>query len=597
MRSAYKRTLSVAAIAAVLAAPAFTQQSLLPDIFDEPPAPETAAPSAMPAAEPATPSPLDQAAEEAGPAETGPPAVVAALPPAPPDPLDTAPKSVRDMSRAGPLTPARGGYGPQTFAGSHGGFMAAMMRRLDAPPASRWAHIVLRRALLSHVETPREIRDADWVAERALLLLKMGEVDGAKLLIDGLPVDAFTPRLYQVASQVHVAAADIPALCPLETTAQVISKDDFWLLMAAVCSGLEGDEGTSATLFNRLRRAEQASDFDILLAERVTSLAGGVGRAANIDWEDDKRLNAYRVGMATAAELEIPAEAWADAPVAASGWAFRSAQTPVAQRAAAAIPAASAGIVSAREMAAISALQAARAKDGEVPKSVLSMRAAYAGRTPTERITAMREIWDAAETPTERHAALIATGPAAARIEPSSALAKEAPALIESMLSAGRYNQALAWWPVLSAADDPLKLEGWAMLVLADRGGVVPLEPNLFRAAYRTLAEEDETRARAGIGSILSSLAGLGRISGGKWSSLFEDFGVDSREDIHTEALARAAKKGRRGEVAVLSAIGLQGGWSGVRPRDVRPILDAWRQVGLGDEARMLAVEAYLRRV
>ncbi|MGB7404247.1 MAG: hypothetical protein WA906_01020, partial [Pacificimonas sp.] len=177
-------------------------------------------------------------------------------------------------------------------------------------------------------------------------------------------------------------------------------------------------------------------------------------------------------------------------------------------------------------------------------------------------------------------------------------LVEEAPDLIASMLSAGRAEAALAWWPVLANADEIVRLRAWPMLVLADRGGAVPLTPGLLRNAYRVLAEDDSAEAaRTKMRSLVSSLAGMRRISGRGWASSFDDFGVGERDDIHTQALDRAADMGRRGEVALLSSLGLQGGWGNVRSVDVRPILDAWSRVGLQAEARMLAVEAYMRGV
>ncbi len=596
-KAAFCALLAGAALSgALVAAPALTQdrpESLLPDIFDNPPAP-TPTPSA-------TPAPLQDFEDEFGPArETAPPPAdplpdVADLPPPPPDPLASE-RALASMRTVGPLTPERGGYGPRTFAGSNGAFMAVMMRRVDAPIASRWAHIVLRRALLSRVPTPREVRDADWIAARADLLTRMGEADGAKMLLANLPQDRFTPRLYAAAKTTSLAAGDIPALCPLASTARSISKDSIWPLAVAMCAGFEGDDVTAANGFNRLRQNEGVNNFDLLLGERIAGLASGVGRAANIDWSDADRLTPYRFGMAAASGLELPEDLWERAPAPMRGWAFRSGDIPLAMRASAAKSAARAGIVSAAELAALAALQATRVEDGaEPPAYVRNMRTAYAGRTVAERIDAMKEIWTAGAAEGNRMAALIATAPAAARIEPSSDIVEDAPALIESMLAAGRFNQALAWWPILERAEERVLAEGWALLALADQGGVVPLSPGLVRNAYKFQAEADEGLARARISRLISALAAMGRISGRNWSSLYSDFEVATREDIHTEALARAAQSGRRGEVAVLSAIGLQAPWSKVRPEDVSPILSAWSKVGLGAEARMLAVESYMR--
>src|SRR3546814_7706629 len=91
------------------------------------------------------------------------------------------------------------------------------MQRLDTPIASRWVAIVLRRALLSSVPTAPGSRPADWVAERALLLVRLGDVNGARMLVQAVPLDRYTPRLYAVAAQVALANADIGGLCPIRS--------------------------------------------------------------------------------------------------------------------------------------------------------------------------------------------------------------------------------------------------------------------------------------------------------------------------------------------------------------------------------------------
>ena len=102
------------------------------------------------------------------------------------------------------------------WGGASGAFLSTLMRRMDTPLASRWAHIALRDALLAKARAPRDVNPVDWVAERAWLLLRMGEADAARMLVAGVDTDRFTPKMVQVAVQSALANADPPALCPLE---------------------------------------------------------------------------------------------------------------------------------------------------------------------------------------------------------------------------------------------------------------------------------------------------------------------------------------------------------------------------------------------
>src|SRR5690606_10375833 len=125
----------------------------------------------------------------------------------------------RSLDRVGPLTPRTLGMEPGAFGSESGQFLAILMKETRAPIVSRWGSILLRRALLSATDTPRGIDGADWVAERAWLLLRMGEADSARLLVQSVDPDRFTPRLYAVAMQTYLATADPAGLCPLSAGA------------------------------------------------------------------------------------------------------------------------------------------------------------------------------------------------------------------------------------------------------------------------------------------------------------------------------------------------------------------------------------------
>ena len=594
----------LAAAALTVATAALTQEgpeNLLPDIFRDTPA---STPEITPAT-PNQPRPPATDGETAGEGESGDvegmldeslgPVVAEPEQREDEDALASA-RTYKSFARVGPLSAARGGYGPATFAGTNGALFTAWMKRIDTPLASRWAHIVLRRALLSDAGSPRGVRSADWIAARVLLLTQMGEADGAMLMLQNLPLDGYTPRLYAVSSQAHLAAADVTGLCPLAPTAQAISNDPFWDLTSAICAGLEGDEDSAGQRITRLRRGDAVPPVELLLAERISALGGDGDRAANVDWTGVERLDARNFGMAAASGTAIPDELMAKAPTPITGWAFRAGKLPLEMRAEAGRRAAQAGIVSARELGAIESLRAARTDASEdIPQVARFLRTASTGRTSSERITAIRQLVDAGTQAGTRYASLIMTGIAAADIPPSADYVDDAPLLIESMLAAGRIEAALSWWPVLADADDAVKFRAWPMLALADTANRVPVTPGLARSAFKALSADDQSSARQTIRWMIAGLQGFGRANSREWASLAEDFGVPSRDDIWTEGMRRAGARGRKGEVAVLAALGLQGPWSKVRPQDLPPILAAYDKAGLTTEARLMAIEALSR--
>ncbi|RZM07984.1 MAG: hypothetical protein EOP68_12710, partial [Sphingomonas sp.] len=60
----------------------------------------------------------------------------------------------RSLDRVGPIGPGEGGLAADAFGDAEGPYLETLMRRLSAPLPSRWMSILLRRALVSRVETP-----------------------------------------------------------------------------------------------------------------------------------------------------------------------------------------------------------------------------------------------------------------------------------------------------------------------------------------------------------------------------------------------------------------------------------------------------------
>jgi hypothetical protein len=587
------RAALAAGVAIVIALPVIGQEapkSILPEGFDDVPPPVVAPPAPLPGSEPA-PSEAPAAAPGAdggilAPGTTGSPAVVVAD-----DPLLRAPQS-RNVDFVGWLSPRAGGYGPDTFAGSSGRFLDGLLRRLDAPIASRWAHIVLRRALLSEVPTPAGARPADWVAERAWALVRMGEVDGAKHLVAAIPVDRYTPRLYAAAAQAHLASGDVLGLCALSATAVTISKEPMWPLANGLCAALEGDDLTSATTFDAMRDREAADPFDIGLAERLATAASGSGRAANVEWGEVSRLTVYRFGMASAGGVAIPDELVERASPAVKAWLLRSPSATLEKRLAAAPTAAALGVSSAAELNRVHSAYAAEMDPFAFEASASGqLRAAYVARSPDARLAAMRTLWQRGGGGRGGFGARILTAPAAARFPVAADHVEAAPELVESALSAGYTTAAMRWWPLADDAGGATRDRVWALLVLADPGNRVPAATGRFDDWFAT--EKDrvgEARATYRAQLMAAAMSGLGH--GSDWDDVLDDLDVAPLANGWTRRIDAAAAGRRVGEVAVLAATGLQ---RGVPPRHLQKIVAAYRRVGLQDEARMLAVEALTR--
>ena len=176
---------------------------------------------------------------------------------------------------------------------------------MSTPIASRWAHMALRDALLARARAPRDVNPVDWVAERAWLLLRLGEADAAQMVVAGIDTDHFTPKMVQVAVQSALANADPPALCPIEDG---IGKyePNIRALVQAMCSSLAGEPDIAAGQIDDARRRGRIGGIDLNLADKVVGAGANTARAVSIEWDPVDSLTAWRFGLATATGMVPP---------------------------------------------------------------------------------------------------------------------------------------------------------------------------------------------------------------------------------------------------------------------------------------------------
>jgi hypothetical protein len=490
----------------------------------------------------------------------------------------------RSLALVGAIGTAEGGLREDAFGTADGGYLEGLMRRLSAPLPSRWLSIALRRALVSRVDTPAGLDGADFAAERAWLLLRMGESVAARSVIQSVDTANATPKYRQVAMQAMLANADPAGLCPLADAAG--NSERSWIMARAMCASLGNTEGGARPLIAEARRRRVASGIDLQLPQKVVGAGLDSRQAITIEWEPVVQLTSWRFGLATATGVAIPANLYQTVGPQVTGWRALAPAIPLADRAPASEAAAAMGIVS---NAALVDLFAALDAADETPTALAAiaadLRAAYVGGDVATRIGAFRQLWDGGNTPQARYARLILTARAAARVRPGDGRA-EADRFVAAMLSAGLDRTAQRWRGQVDDGSD-----AWAMLELAD-----PIA--------RTRIALDAVSSYAGKGDatlkrrmFFAGMAGLGRLSAQEIESGAESLDVRiGAVNAWTRALDRAVRDQQPATVILLSAIAMQtGDWRGVPPAALYRIVAGLRAVGLGGEARMIAAEAIAR--
>ncbi|MBH1998386.1 MAG: hypothetical protein I8H96_04540 [Sphingomonadaceae bacterium] len=601
-RSGGRAKWAFGSFALALALPVVAQQapeSLLPPGFGDapeapPPVPSTPTPSRPtpgipePSLNPATPPDLAlvaAAADNAAAEEELTPEELAAQKAK----YDLPETARRALDRIGPLTPQTRGMEPDAFGAQSGKFLATLMQQTHAPIVSRWASILLRRALLSATDTPRDIDGADWTAERAWLLLRMGEADSARLMVQSVDADRYTPRLYAIAMQTYLATADPAGLCPLSDGALRFSKEPGWDMTRAICPALSGDQGTASGALNQAQRRGVVRGIDYRLAEKVVGTGFNARRSVKIEWDGVDRLTAWRFGLATALNVEIPETLYGTVGPHVRAWEARAPALSAVRRRPGVEIAARMGVFSS---AALVDFYGELGSDGDAPAELAdrvdALRTANSGNTVGSRIGAMQTLWqDGAKAD---YVGLIATARAAAALPVAQTDAQAAANLIASMLTAGYDRNAARWARALGQMNGDGAAQFWGLLAVGAPSAVVDM--NVGRVTTY-IGEAGPEKGRM----LIAALAGLSRVSAQDGATLARDNGFSLAADSRwARAIGAAAQRGEKATVALLAAVGMQGSeWSRLPPAHLYHVVAALHRVGLDPEARMIAAEAITR--
>ncbi len=579
------RRLTLLAVAAAIAIPAIAQVQNAPA-----PAPAPAENATQPAPT-AQPSPRPGGAAPAG--EGG--DVVALEGPAQPPPraIEYPRFARRNPFFAGALDPVRIGLGSNPWGSASGVFLSGLMRRTDTPIASRWAHIALRNALLARAHSPGGVNPVDWAAERAWLLLRLGEADAARMVISAVDTDRFTPKMTQVGVQSALANSDPLAMCGFE---ERIRKDEprIFPLVQAMCSALNGEPESASAQIDSARRRGTVGGIDLTLADKVVGAAGDSGRAATIEWEPVSGLTAWRYGLSTATGIRPPERLLDSASPQLRAWYARAPLIPFQDRLQSARIATGLGVFSSQSLTDVySWIYDSTDPNDLSGTDAWQLRLAFAAASEAERLAAMRRLWKS-DDPLQREAARAMLGRAAARIAPNPELQSDAGDLIASMLAAGMDRQAARWANAASQMDDEQADRAWAMIALAaPEGAAVDLSVGRINA----FIGRDESQGRKRSALLVAGLAALGKLDIGAASRLNSRYRLQiERASPWTAMVDAAARRRQSASVLVLAGAGLQtADWDWVPSTHLFHIVMALRNTGQDFTARMIAAEALAR--
>ena len=499
----------------------------------------------------------------------------------------------RALDHVGVVDVGEGGLPPYALAHQDAGLVRAVLAGNGGQMVSRWGHILLRRALASRMDAPEGMDGAEFAALRAALLVRMGEGDAARALVQDVDPDNYSPALTAAALDAYAATEDFTGLCPLTQLNPNALTDSRWQVARAMCLAFSGAGGAGFSQLDHMTYNGTMGHIDMLLAQKYAGAAGMAGkggrRAVTIEWDSVGDMTPWRYGLTLAVGLTPPAALLQGGDPRYDDQAALAPMLGLGPRADASDRAGGAGVLSAAAMVDLySQIYSDDDVTGGAADRALLLRDAYTGDSADAKLKAMQALWAGGTEPLQHYSRAVLTAYAAARLPVGDGLKGASGDIIASMLAAGLDANALRW----SGAVDQGS-QGWALLQLAAPYGVREVP----EGALKTFQSGDNSAKSLKSAFLIAGLAGLGRVN----SATQRDFAgrVDAvlDGDTHwTRAIDQAAAAGNPALVALLAGLGMQGdGWGKMTPRYQYHIVGALNRVGMSGEARMIAAEAVAR--
>jgi hypothetical protein len=498
--------------------------------------------------------------------------------------FDIPPAARRAVREVGVIGEGEGGFPAGSLDDQPPQLIRAALAANRGPLVSRWGHILLRRALASRLDAPRGMDPVAFAALRASLLNRLGEGSAARALVQDVDSANYNTALANAAFDAYLMTGDVLGMCPVARLKSTLREDGEWNMVRAICAAYAGEARQAERELQRILYYGEAPRIDALLAQRYAGAAGEGRRAVNVEWNDVEELTPWRFALSRALGVDLPAGLRDDAGIRYDIGDVLIPAVPLQDRVAAADRAAARGVISSAAMVDLYSQLWAEEIAGDERTRAVTLREAYVARDAAGRVAAMRELWGDGTN----YGRQVLTAYAAARLPVDEALIADAPRLVASMLAAGLDRNAMRWGQAV-----PEGSEAWALLALAqpDR------RTQVSEGAVEDFIGDDGSAEQRKSRFLVAGLAGLGRLDMDSANDLAGELGVNlTRESAWSQRIGRAAELGNPTLVALLAGLGMQGsGWDKMTARHLFHIVRSLRQVGLENEARMIAAEAVAR--
>jgi len=510
----------------------------------------------------------------------------------------------------GLLDVANGGLPADMWRGSDARIVTGLLPKLPAATGSAAMNDLARRLLLSVAQPPDGVDPAAFLGMRVERLVALGQGAEVESLLRGAGDLANAPEVREARINQLLLNGDVLTACPL--VRQVVRDDPsaYWQKALVFCQRVDG-ELTQADLGLSLL-ADQGVELSPTFLELDRALQGAPGVKISSMAEADPLL----VAMAVEAEVAIPVDAaQTDDPAVLVALA-RNPAVALDTRLVAAEKSVAQAVLDAKVLAVTydevtfdaqdlaNALTRAQQLGGAKGRALL-FQAAQAQPSATGRA----EVYRALLLNAAKEGGLV-TYSAAARairqeltaLRPMPELNWFAPDALTALLVGGDPQAAARWWPLLEerarvddAADAQVR-SLWPMMRLAF-GDQMADDGRRMELWWDQFDPEQESERRA-LGAVYAAL--MTGLSDAAVDPLLGHLVVgpvepvdNAPQSVLVDTMLRSAAEQRLGQTALLALIVLgEGGTAEADPLRLGAAVSGLQQIGLGQDARLIALEA-----
>ena len=521
-----------------------------------------------------------------------------------------------DPSSVGLLDQSKGGFGLEMWQGTRRSLVERLLPRLPMGTLSPPMQDLARRLLLSTARVPDgEPGGPSLLGLRVERLAAGGDMVAVNDLLRLAPARLMDRTFVRARLDGLLLAGDYAGACAEFKSLVAEDPDEtYWLKGLTFCKAINGERAAARFAADLLRELGERGDAAFFTV--IESLTG-VAEAQVASLLDPDALH---LAMLQVAQLPVPDDAVPGAPPSILQAIAKAPNASLELRLAAAEQAEAAGVLSAAALAEIyksvifkpehiTDSQAIAEREPGPRANALLYQAGQVQSDPVERARALQMAWRLARRHGGFGTQARVNREAALSLGRDEGLIWFAPDAIRALIAADEIDAALEWFKLAQAAAPrstsaaTTVLHLWPLIYIAAPSYANAWDPNLVSLWWEGLESldvPDEKRQRK-VALVFTLLHALGyEIPAAEWERLFAapltvTAYVPSPPLRHA---LQAAVKGRRvGETVLLSLLVLgDGGPAGADTNVLGDVVSALRAVGLGAEARAIALEAALAK-